>query len=29
VASVNHLEESDLRIAGKVDILGAIGYELH
>jgi hypothetical protein len=29
VATVNHLEEGDLRVAGKVDILCAISDELH
>ncbi len=29
VAAVNHLEESNLRVTSEVDVLGAIGYELH
>jgi len=29
VTTVNHLEEGDLRVTRQVDILSAIGYELH
>jgi len=29
VATVDHLEEGDLRVASKIDILRAISYELH
>jgi hypothetical protein len=29
VASVRHLPESNLRVACKIDILGAVSYELH
>jgi hypothetical protein len=29
VAAVNHLEESDLRVARQIDVLSAIGDELH
>ena len=29
VATVSHLPESDLRVTGKVNILSAVGYELH
>ena len=29
VATVGHLPEGDLRVAGKVNVLSAVGYELH
>jgi hypothetical protein len=29
VAAVNHLEESNLRVTSEVNVLGAVGYELH
>jgi hypothetical protein len=29
VATVNHLEEGDLRVSRQVDVLCAIGNELH
>jgi hypothetical protein len=29
VSAVNHLEEGDLRVTRKVNVLGAIGNELH
>ena len=29
VAAVHHLEESDLRVASQVHVLGAVSYKLH
>jgi hypothetical protein len=29
VATVGHLPESNLRVAGKIDILGTVSDELH
>jgi hypothetical protein len=29
VSTVGHLPESDLGVAGKVDVLSAVSYELH
>jgi hypothetical protein len=29
VAAVHHLEESDLRVASQVHVLGAVRYKLH
>jgi hypothetical protein len=29
VAAVHHLEESDLRVTRQIDVLSAIGDELH
>jgi hypothetical protein len=29
VSAVNHLEEGDLRVTREVNVLGAIGNELH
>jgi hypothetical protein len=29
VTTVHHLEEGDLGVTGQVDVLGAIGHELH
>jgi hypothetical protein len=29
VAAVHHLEESDLRVASQVNVLGAVRYKLH
>jgi hypothetical protein len=29
VAAVDNLEEGNLRVTGQVDVLSAVGYELH